>query len=87
MSRNRGWPLFEPFEAHGLFDCAHDYRKDLGALDGHAQLFNRTESDSVGLAQSAIDGTGLSDPHFGTSNKGRNVRGIGVAVANETLSP
>jgi len=49
------------------------------------ELFDTAEADSVGFSESAIDGSCFGDAHLGTANQGRNVRGIGVAVANETL--
>jgi len=48
-----------------------------------AQLLNRTQSDSVGLAQSSIDGSGFGNTHLSAKDEGRNVGRISVAVSNE----
>jgi hypothetical protein len=50
-----------------------------------SQLFDGTESDSVGLAQGAIDGPCLRDTHFGPADQRRNVRGIGISVADKAF--
>jgi len=49
------------------------------------ELFDTAEANPVGFAESAIDGSCFGDAHLGTANQRRNIRWIGVAVANETL--
>src|SRR6266446_6411487 len=50
-----------------------------------AQLLYGTKPDSVGLAQSAIDGPRFCHTHLGPANQWRDIGRIGVAVADETL--
>jgi len=50
-----------------------------------SQFFDLTESDSIGLAQGAIDGPCLRDAHFSTVNYRRNVGRIGIPIAFEAL--
>jgi hypothetical protein len=50
-----------------------------------AELFDRAQTDAVGLAQGAIDGSSLGDAHLGTADQGRDVRGIGVSIADEAF--
>src|SRR6266566_727348 len=47
-------------------------------------LLDRADADAVGLAQGPVDRPGLRYPHFGAVDQGRDIRGIGVAVAHET---
>src|SRR6202035_5322343 len=51
-----------------------------------ADLFYRADADSVGFAQGTVDGTSFGHAHFGTVNQGRNVRRIGITIANESLA-
>jgi hypothetical protein len=48
-----------------------------------AKLFERTESDAVGLAEGAVDGAGFGDAHLGAVDQRRNVGGGGVPVTDE----
>ena len=48
-----------------------------------AKFLDRTESDAVGLAEGAVDGASFGDTHLGAVDQGRDVGGIGVAVADE----
>jgi len=50
---------------------------------GPAKFFDRTEANAVGLAESAVDGTGFSDAHFGAADQGGDVGRIGIAIADE----
>src|ERR1019366_4422479 len=50
---------------------------------GPAEFLYRTEPDSIGLAEGAVDGTGFGDAHLGAVDQGRDVGGIGVPVADE----
>jgi hypothetical protein len=50
---------------------------------GPAGFLYRTEPDSIGLAEGAVDGTGFGDAHLGAVDQGRDVGGIGVPVADE----
>ena len=45
-----------------------------------AEFFDGAEPDTIGFSKSAIDGTGLGDAHFGTTNERRDIGGIGVAM-------
>src|SRR3989442_11555503 len=49
-------------------------------------LLDRTDADAVGLAQGPVDRPGLRHPHFGAVDQGRNIRGVSITVANETLA-
>jgi hypothetical protein len=59
--------------------------------DGHLRSGERTEffdtakSDSVGLSKSSVDGPRLGNTHFGATNEGRRVGGIGITVTDEPL--
>jgi len=57
----------------------------LGWSSERPQLFDRTEADSVRLAQCAIHGASFGHPHFGAPHQRRNVRRIGVAVTDKPL--
>src|SRR6266571_6647013 len=57
----------------------------IGRTGKPAQLLNRTEPDSVGLAQSAIDGPRFGNAHLSATDKGRRICGVSVAVADEPL--
>jgi hypothetical protein len=48
------------------------------------EFLDGAEPDTVSLAKSAVDGSGLSDAHLGAVDHGRDVGGIGVSVADET---
>ena len=47
------------------------------------EFLDRAEADAVGLAEGAVDGAGFGDAHLGAVDQGRDVGGIGVAVADE----
>jgi len=49
------------------------------------EFLDRTEADAIGLAEGAVDGTGLGDAHLGAANQGRNIGGVGVSVTDETF--
>ena len=49
------------------------------------EFLDRAEADAVGLAEGAVDGAGLGDAHLGAVDQGRDVGGIGVAVADEAF--
>jgi hypothetical protein len=50
-----------------------------------SELFDTAESDSVSFSESAIDGSRLGHAHFGASDEGRRVGGIGVSITDESL--
>jgi hypothetical protein len=50
---------------------------------GPTELLDRTEADAIGLAEGAVDGTSFGHAHLSATDQGRNVRGIGIAIANE----
>src|SRR5262249_9228282 len=50
-----------------------------------AQLFDRAKADPISLAQGAIDGASFGNTQLRAPDRGRNVRGIGISIANETL--
>jgi hypothetical protein len=49
------------------------------------ELFDTTESDSVGFSESAVDGSRLGDSHLGAADQGRRVKGTGVSVTDEAF--
>ena len=49
------------------------------------QLLDRAKADPVGLAQGAVDGASFGDAQLGAMHHGRNVGGIGIAVADKAL--
>src|SRR5579872_588484 len=49
-------------------------------------LFDRTDADTVGLAQSAVDGSCLRDAHLSAMHKERNIGRIGVTISDETAT-
>src|ERR1035441_5867408 len=49
-----------------------------------SDLLDRADADAIRLAQSAIDSSGLRDPHLGAADQQRYIGRIGVAVADET---
>jgi hypothetical protein len=56
----------------------------LGAKGPRWKLFKRAEGYPVGLAQGTIDGAGFGHAHLGmVEDKGRNVAGVGIAIAHE----
>jgi len=68
------------------------WRKFLGTsgcfrqLGTRSDLFDRADSDAVGLTKSSIDGTSFSDAHLGSVHEVRDIRGIGVTIAVEALA-
>ena len=55
-----------------------------GGREG-SEFFDRAQPDAVSLAKSTIDGARLGNAHLGPADQGRHVRGIGIAVADESL--
>jgi hypothetical protein len=47
------------------------------------ELFNRAEPDSIGFSESPVDGSGLGNAHFGSTDERRRVRRVGIAIADE----
>jgi hypothetical protein len=47
------------------------------------EFFDRTQTDAVGLAKGAVDGSCLGDAHLGTTDEGRDVRGISISISDE----
>jgi hypothetical protein len=62
------------------------WRKLFNGIRKRSDLLDRAEADAVGLPKGSIDGTGLRDSHFGTADKGGDIRRIGVTVAHEALA-
>jgi len=51
------------------------------------QLFQGAESDAIGLAQGAIDGSGFGHAHLGVvEDEGGDVTGMGIAIADEAAA-
>src|SRR5436190_21930729 len=50
-----------------------------------ADLFDRADPDSVGLAESTIHSPRLCHAHFGSVNLERDIGGIGVAITDKFL--
>jgi hypothetical protein len=55
-------------------------RWDRSATD----LFDRADADSIGFAQSAIDGARFGNSHLGATHEWRNVGWIGVTITNKS---
>ncbi len=55
-------------------------------LGERPDLLDRADADAVGLAQGAIDGSGLGDSHFSPVNQCGNIGGVGIAIADETTT-
>jgi hypothetical protein len=53
---------------------------------GGTDLFDRADSDTIGFAQSTIDGAGFRDTHFSALHEERDIGRVGVAVPNESLA-
>src|ERR1700722_630221 len=47
------------------------------------EFLDGAEADAVCLAEGAVDSPGFGDAHLGAVDQGRDVRGIGIAIANE----
>src|ERR1700722_8986012 len=47
-------------------------------------FLNGTDANAIGLAQGSVNGTGLRDPHLGAMDDERDIRGVGVAIADKT---
>jgi hypothetical protein len=47
------------------------------------EFLNRAETDAVGLAESAVDGTSFRDAHLGSADSQRDIGRIGVSVADK----
>jgi hypothetical protein len=60
------------------------WRKLLNWIRKRSDFLDRADADAVGLAQGAIDSTGLSHAHLRPANERGNVGRIGVAVADKT---
>jgi len=62
--------------------------RDLPGAQGPGwKLFNGAEGDAVGLAEGAIDGAGFGHAYLGVvEDEGRDVAGMGVAVADEAAA-
>jgi hypothetical protein len=52
-----------------------------------SELFDRTQADTISLAESAIDGAGFGHAHLGPADKRRDVRRISVTEADESARP
>ena len=68
-------------------DCSFDGDSGRRCWRPKNRIPRPAKPDPVGFAQSTIDGTGFGDPHLGAAARGRRVRGIGVAIANEAIRP
>jgi len=51
-----------------------------------ADLLDRTDADTVGLAQRPVDRSGLGHPHLGAVYQRRDIGGIRIAVTDETFA-
>jgi len=49
------------------------------------QLLDRAKADPIGLPESSVNSPSFGDTHFGAPHHGRNVRRIGIAVADKTF--
>jgi len=60
-------------------------RRCLGWFADGSNFFNGANSDSVGLAQSTVNGASFRYAHFSAVDKKRDIGRIGVAVTDEVL--
>jgi hypothetical protein len=51
-----------------------------------SDLLDRADADAIRFPQRAINCPRLCDSHFSATNEGRNIQGIGIAVAGEALT-
>jgi len=50
-------------------------------------ILRRAQANAVSLAQGSIDGAGFGHAHLGVvEDQGRNIAGMGVAVADEATA-
>src|SRR6266566_2833031 len=49
-------------------------------------LLDRADPDAIGLAQGPVDCSGFGNAHLGATYQGRDIGGIGIAVANEAVA-
>ena len=78
----------EPFSRLNHWNCENRSNcSKMSALRGRepTEFLDRAEADAVGFAESAIDGPGFGDAHFGAADKRRDVGRIGIAIADESL--
>src|SRR6266702_7000176 len=61
------------------------FPRGTGRTGKPAQLLDRTQPDSVSLAQGAIDGPGFCHAHLGATDHWRSICGVGITVADESL--
>src|SRR5277367_966339 len=50
-----------------------------------SELFDTAEADAVSFSEGPVNGSRFGNTHFGAPHHGRNVRRIGIAVADEAL--
>ena len=50
-----------------------------------AQLLDRAQADSVGLAQGSVDGPGFCHAHLSAADQGRCISRVGVTIADEAF--
>jgi hypothetical protein len=49
------------------------------------ELFDTAEADSISLSEGPVNCPRLGNPHFGATDEGRRVRGIGITVTYESV--
>jgi hypothetical protein len=57
----------------------------LWRLGERSDLFDRADADAIGLAQCTIHCACLGHPHLGALDEKRNIGGVGIAIADESL--
>src|SRR2546426_6160215 len=58
----------------------------LRQLGSRSDFLDRANADTIGLAQCTVDRSSLGDTHFGTMHQGRDIGGIGIAVADKAFA-
>ena len=62
------------------------WRKLLARVWNGPDLIDRADADTVGLAQGAIDRSGLGHAHLCTADQGRDIGGICITVTSKSFT-
>ena len=52
---------------------------------GTTDFFDRAETNAIGLAECAVDGSGFGDSHLGATHQRGDIRWIGISVTDKSL--
>ena len=69
-----------------LLKSRHDGVLDFDRSGETAYFFDRAEANAVGLAECAVDGSGLGDSHLGAADKRGDIGRVGVTIAGESFA-